>query len=65
MSLIRSFAGNRSSSGVRAYWIFEDEDSRAIGSFLDNLVGDDKMKFYGGFINWCMQQCDHAREQGR
>lgn len=51
MSLIRSLAGTRSSSGVRSYWIFEEADNRAIETWRDNLVGDDKLKFYGGFIN--------------
>lgn len=55
MSLIRSFAGTASTSRMRSYWIFEETDNHAIELWLDNLVGDDKMKFYGAFINWGMQ----------
>ena len=62
MSLVRSFAGNRNSSGVRSYWIFEEDDNHAIEKWLDNLLGADKMKFYGGFINWGMKQVDKARD---
>jgi hypothetical protein len=62
MSIIRAEAGNRGTSSVRSYWIFEEDDNRAIGAWLNNLLGSDKMKFYGGFINWCMKQVDRARD---
>ena len=62
MSIIRSLVGNFDRSGVRSYWIFEEADNRAIGSWLDDLVSDAKMEFYGGFINWSMQQVDRARD---
>jgi hypothetical protein len=47
---------------VHSYWIFKEADNHAINEWLNNLVGDSKLRFYGAFINWAMQQVDRARD---